>query len=81
MPRAPLIENRTGHSAVALPNGIFVTGGFGNEYLDSVELYDEQEDEWTQLPPMLNPRARHTSIVSSDLAYVYVIGGINDNQV
>ena len=45
--KAPMLENRTGHSAVALPSGIFVIGGFtATEYLASMEMYDETADEW-----------------------------------
>jgi hypothetical protein len=65
--KEPMIEARTGHTAVSLPNGIYVIGGFnGTDYLASMEKYDETENRWETMPEMNCPRAKHSSVVSSD---------------
>jgi N-acetylneuraminic acid mutarotase len=80
-----MIQKRKACSAVCMPDGIYVFGGYdGCQYLKSVEKYDFQSRKWKYLQDMSNSRCHFACCVSNDLQYIYVIGGYNGkplNQV
>eukprot|EP00092_Neocalanus_flemingeri_P017964 GFUD01019440.1.p1 GENE.GFUD01019440.1~~GFUD01019440.1.p1 ORF type:complete len:353 (+),score=129.81 GFUD01019440.1:92-1150(+) len=51
-------------------------GGWdGEQALNTVEMFDPNKGEWSQLPNMLAPRRDHGAAVMGD--YLYVVGGWN----
>jgi hypothetical protein len=50
-------DPRRALSAVSLPNGVYAIGGYdGEKYLNSVERYDQDSDEWVKVKPMNTKR-------------------------
>jgi len=50
-------DQRRALSAVSLPNGVYAIGGYdGEKYLNSVERYDQDTDEWVKVQPMNTKR-------------------------
>lgn len=46
-------EKRRSHTAVSLPNGVYAIGGYnGNNYLNTVERYDNEQDKWILVQSM-----------------------------
>jgi hypothetical protein len=75
---APMHEERRGVSAIILPDGIYVVGGFnGKEYLKTMLRYDILLNKWFTLPPMIQKRAYHQVTVSPDCRYMFVMGGFD----
>ena len=73
--RAPLLEERFGHSAVAYEDRIFVTGGqsrFGTP-LSSGEIYDCNTGETTSMTPMRV--ARFNFGIAIHDSKIYCVGG------
>lgn len=69
-------------SAVSLPNGVYALGGYdGDKYLNSVEKYDQESDEWVSVEPMNQKRCTLSSVSSNDLRYIYAIGGFNGSAL
>ena len=62
---------------------IFVGGGFGagRRVLEDTEVFNLNENFWTVFPPMIEPRASHSMILSENLSWVYVFGGLNTENV
>ena len=77
---APLLEERSDHGAVALPDGrILVTGGNqGTRLLRTTEIYDPSRDVWTPAAPMPRPRTQF-SIAALPDGRVLVAGGFRDD--
>lgn len=77
--RIPDIKVARAHMGVAsLGNGVYVIGGStenGHSVLDSVERYDPEHKEWTEVAPLLSPRAGLSAAV--DLKVVYAVGGVS----
>ena len=74
----PLNEARRAHCAVALPDGVYVLGGFnGKDYLTSVERFDEGKNEWTLVSEMSIGKCAMSAVVTSDCQFIYVFGGYN----
>jgi hypothetical protein len=64
--------------AVALPDGIYVIGGYdGQRYLNQVEKLDIARNEWLSLAPMLTNRCSFAAVSSSDCKKIIIIGGYN----
>lgn len=64
--------------AVALPDGIYVIGGYdGQRYLNQVEKLDIARNEWVLLAPMLTGRCSFAAVASSDCKKIVIIGGFN----
>jgi hypothetical protein len=70
-------EGRRALNAVALPDGIYVLGGYnGKEYLNTVQKYfimlnkiirfDISTGKWTTMKPMNSNRGTFSTIVSSN---------------
>lgn len=58
-----MISQRRALSAVTLADGIYAIGGFdGQNYLSSVEKYDEYTNTWTMITAMNHPRCTHHSV-------------------
>ena len=56
---------------------IYVAGGFnGSIYLDTVESYNPDTDEWTYMSRMSRVRSG-ISMLAYDDRYLYVVGGFN----
>lgn len=63
-------------AAVALPDGIYVLGGYdGQHYLSAVEKLDCLRGEWVTLTPMLHGRCSFSAVVTADCKKIVVIGG------
>ena len=76
---AALNQARAGHSAVLLLDGrVLVAGGNGSEAtLDSVEIYDHENDSWSMAAPMNTPRVNARAVALGD-GQVLVTGGENN---
>lgn len=64
------------NAAVTVLNGyIYIAGGLNKHgyAISSVELYDPQTDEWTQLPPIPQDKTEHTVFELSGI--LHAIGG------
>ena len=62
--------------AVALPDGVYVLGGYdGQHYLSSIEKLDPTRGEWLPLTPMLTGRCSFSAVVTADCKKIVVIGG------
>lgn len=75
-------------SAIALPDGLYILGGYnGKEYLNTVQRYellstntcrfDINTNKWTTLRSMNTNRGTFAALVSPNCNYIYVIGGFN----
>ena len=71
-------EGKRALNAVALPDGLYVLGGYnGKEYLNSVQRYDYFSQNWSTMRPMNSSRGTFASLVSQNCNYIYAIGGFN----
>jgi N-acetylneuraminic acid mutarotase len=62
----------------SLGNALYVIAGStenGHSVLDSVERYDPEHNEWTEVASLPSPRAGLSAAV--DMKIVYAIGGIS----
>ena len=61
---------------------VFITGGFGlaRRVQNECEIFNVQENYWTVAPAMKSPRASHSILITDNLKYTYVFGGIDQNQ-
>lgn len=68
-------KSATSYSVCAVSNSIVVTGGiFENRIISDVWKFDSVKRIWIEMPPLLKPRARHSSGVLQDR--LFVLGGI-----
>ncbi|XP_078495266.1 beta-scruin-like [Ciona intestinalis] len=74
----PMKIARRGHSIVAHNGHLYSLGGYGSEYLCSMELYDPFLDEWKDLAPMQTPRGWFAAVVLNNA--IYAIGGSDGKQ-
>ena len=79
---APLVQERSDHSATALRDGrILVAGGNqGGKLLRSVEIYDPSRDLWTIASPLPRPRTQFSMTTLLD-GRVLVAGGFQDDGI
>lgn len=83
---SPMIDRRQDHSAILLQSGkVLITGGrdgiSGKDeslLLSSVEIFDPESRQWTQVASMSTERHLHTSTLLKN-GKVIVIGGFNQN--
>lgn len=69
---------RRAMSAVTLPDGIYVIGGYdGNKYLKSMEKFEVRMGKWISLANMKYARCTLSAVASPDCQYIYSIGGFN----
>jgi Kelch motif. len=69
-------------AAVTLPDGIYAIGGFdGENYLSTVERYDEQTNEWVFVSPMNYARCTLSAVSSGDFQHIYVFGGFDNGPL
>ncbi|CDJ48741.1 hypothetical protein EBH_0052680 [Eimeria brunetti] len=62
---APMPSPRMDCSAVFAKESIFVTGGQDGEVLRSTCFYNPDSNEWSQGPPMINPRYGHNMVITA----------------
>lgn len=68
-------KSATSYSVCAVSNSIVVMGGiFENRIISDVWKFDSVKRIWIEMPPLLKPRARHSSGVLQDR--LFVLGGI-----
>jgi hypothetical protein len=75
---APMKIPRFACAAVAIgPSRVMVIGGYdGRRWVNSVEAYDMDDDEWSDLPPMPVPLTFvAATTVLHEGRYVFVVGG------
>lgn len=70
-------DRRRALATVSLPNGVYALGGYGDDYLKTVERYDSESNTWIYVESMKHDRCTHSAVTSSDCWYIYVIGGFN----
>ena len=69
------------HQAVALPDGIYIIGGFdGSNYLNTLWKLDPTTFKLQALPPMNVERAHFSAVLSQNCGHIYVIGGYNSQS-
>lgn len=89
--RATRARVRYLHASVGMSDGrVVVIGGYGvnaatlsrnaSAPTASVQVYDPRDDAWTDLAPLLLPRARHAAVVLPD-GRIAVLGGVHVNPV
>jgi len=79
--RKDLIQERMRYPIIEYKEGfLLVAGGYDdhNDRSNSCEVYDIEEDTWTQIAPLQKKRANHTSFAFED-RYVYVYGGTTED--
>ena len=77
-----MLNPRRALSAVSLPDGIYVIGGYnGTTYLKDVEKYDHRNKIWVSLASMKYPRCTLSCVASGDCQFIYAIGGFNGNAL
>ncbi|XP_078485855.1 kelch-like protein 38 isoform X2 [Ciona intestinalis] len=74
----PMKIARHAHSIVAHNGYFYSLGGFGSEYLCSMERYDPFLDEWKDVAPMQTPRCGFAAVVLNNA--IYAIGGHDGKQ-
>ena len=75
-------EGRRALNAVALPDGIYVIGGYnGKEYLATVSRLDLQSLTWTNLRSMSTARGTFAALISQNCCYIYCVGGFNGHPL
>jgi adenine deaminase len=64
---------------VTLPDGIYAIGGFdGENYLNTVERFDETKNEWAFIGSMNYARCTSATVVTNDFHNIYVFGGFDN---
>ncbi len=81
----PLPSPRYNHSAAIGPDGnLWVMGGTVGadlgDVLDTVVIYDHEQDEWLQGPTLNTPRTSSAAATTAD-GELYVTGGRDDNGI
>eukprot|EP00347_Sterkiella_histriomuscorum_P017673 403348434 len=71
-------EGKRALNAVALPDGIYVLGGYnGKEYLNTVQKYDLMTHKWQSMRGMNTSRGTFSALAAQNCNYIYAIGGFN----
>ena len=66
------------HMSAAVGDTLYVMGGWeGEDYLDTLEVFDTRAGRWRCGPPMVTPRAYASTAVLD--GQIYVIGGLTGN--
>lgn len=69
-----LLTPRCRHGATTMGNQIYIAGGYdGSHFLNTVNRYDPEKDQWYEMASMNMCRSR-VSLVSTD-DKLYAIGG------
>ena len=69
-------------SAVALPDGVYILGGYdGENYLNSVEKYDLEKNVWVVVQPLNCQRCTMACVSSPDYSSIYALGGYNGSAL
>ena len=77
-PAASMNIARRALATVTLADGIYAIGGYdGTNYLNTVERYDEDQDQWIIVSPLNFPRCTLAAVATPDLQAVYVFGGFD----
>ncbi|XP_048777609.1 influenza virus NS1A-binding protein-like isoform X2 [Ostrea edulis] len=71
----PLRIARAKFATAVLDGRILILGGeeTNGKVMSSCELYDPTQNEWTEAPPLVSPRANHTCVVHHN--EIYCAGG------
>lgn len=57
---------------------VYVFGGYDGSYLDHVERYSVDKNEWTVLSPMNTDKGNVSACIINN-QYIFIIGGYNNN--
>ena len=77
-PAASMNVPRRALATVTLADGIYAIGGYdGANYLNTVERYDEEKDQWVVVAPLNHARCTLAAVATPDLQAVYVFGGFD----
>ena len=76
----PMPTPRTEITATNIGNDIYIIGGFdkSGKVLDTVEVYNTQNDSWKAIAPL--PQPLHHTAASNFNGKIYVIGGYTNNN-
>lgn len=75
-------QYRKGCSAVCMPDGLYVMGGFdGCQYLKSVEKFDFTMKRWKYIQDMNYSKCFFSAVPSGDYQYIYSFGGYNGKPI
>lgn len=68
----PMHQQRSDASAAALHDKIYIVGGFnGLEVLNSVEVFDVETNQWSNLNSMISPRSGVSLVAFRDSLYAF----------
>ncbi|MCT4597258.1 MAG: hypothetical protein N4A50_05195 [Vallitalea sp.] len=73
-----IIQPRYGFGTVTLNNKIYIIGGYGNGYTNTIEEYDPQQEIW-EIKSIMPTNRIHPSVVAYDNK-IYIIGGYNNEK-
>ena len=73
--KATMPTSRIAHTAHAVKNSIYVTGGWKGSYYNKVEAFNTVTNRWSLKSPMLQKRDHHAGVVHNN--QIYIFGGHN----
>jgi kelch-like protein 19 len=81
--RAPSLNiPRRALAAAALADGIYAIGGFdGTRNLNSVEKYEEANNEWVRVGELRRGRCTHSAVSIFDTQEIIVMGGFDEEAL
>ena len=71
--RAPMLDARVHFGCIYFNGGIFVVGGWKEQYTQKAEVYNIHNDHWTHLPS-LNEEREDVSLCIVKERYLYAFG-------
>ncbi|XP_077295642.1 kelch-like protein 28 [Arctopsyche grandis] len=86
---AHMLRGRCNHAIAVVGKEIYAIGGYDDSgddfdgesfggYLNTMEIYDTQQDKWTAAPPMKEYRCCFTVVAIEN--HIYAIGGYSDES-
>lgn len=73
-----IIQPRLGFKAVTVNNKIYILGGYGRGYINTIEAYDPLSDNWEIVTTMPTARLQPAVVVGG--SKIYIIGGYNQEE-
>ena len=78
LPKANMLLHKYDFQTITVDGKIYVMGGWSNKVLNSLEVYEKNNDKWTTLSPMSSGRIYFQTAIIDDK--IYAIGGRNESN-